>query len=186
MEDSFRCVDNCADRNLLGASTNALPVLPGATIEREVVVTNAGAVGDPAICSLRFSDTLTGPIDPCPDPFCELQVINGAGEIVTDIINGNVGGGAGNLPGTLDLAPGGIAGETAQVLENIQALLASHGATMSDVVKCTVMLADIADWPQFNAVYKSYFTAPYPARSAFATTGLALGAAVEVECLARR
>lgn len=48
------------------------------------------------------------------------------------------------------------------------------------------MLADIADWPAFNEVYLSYVNPPYPSRSAFATTGLALGARVEVECVAWR
>ncbi len=61
-----------------------------------------------------------------------------------------------------------------------------HGFTLRDVVKCTVMLADMADWPAFNEIYKSVFSAPYPARSAFGVTGLALGGRVEIECLAVR
>ena len=55
---------------------------------------------------------------------------------------------------------------------------------MSNVVKCTVMLADMADWPAFNTIYQTFFTPPYPARSALGANGLALGARVEVECLA--
>jgi enamine deaminase RidA (YjgF/YER057c/UK114 family) len=55
---------------------------------------------------------------------------------------------------------------------------------MRDVVKCTVMLADIAEWATFNEVYKAYFSPPYPARSALGANGLAIGARVEVECLA--
>jgi 2-iminobutanoate/2-iminopropanoate deaminase len=89
-------------------------------------------------------------------------------------------------PGKEELVPGGIEAEARQTLENIRTTLATHGYTMRDVVKCTVMLADIADWPAFNVVYRSFFTPPYPARSALGANGLALGARVEVECIAAR
>ena len=68
-------------------------------------------------------------------------------------------------------------------MDNIKAVLAANGLTMADIVKCTVMLADMAEWPVFNEVYVSYFGQP-AARSAFGTNGLALGARVEVECIA--
>ena len=55
---------------------------------------------------------------------------------------------------------------------------------MSDVVKCTVFLADIAEWPAFNEVYAEFFRKPFPARSALAASGLARNARVEVECIA--
>ncbi len=55
---------------------------------------------------------------------------------------------------------------------------------MRDVVKCTVMLADISEWAAFNEVYESFFREPFPARSALGANGLALGARVEVECIA--
>jgi reactive intermediate/imine deaminase len=90
----------------------------------------------------------------------------------------------GIVPGSMKLVPGGVAAETQQTLENIRATLEAHGLTMRDVVKCTVMLADIADWAAFNEVYKRHFAAPYPARSALGANGLALGARVEVECIA--
>jgi len=51
-------------------------------------------------------------------------------------------------------------------------------------VKCTVMLADIAKWGEFNDVYKTFFSEPYPARSALGASGLAINAQVEVECIA--
>jgi 2-iminobutanoate/2-iminopropanoate deaminase len=95
-------------------------------------------------------------------------------------------GQVGIKPGTLDLVPGGIKAEARQTLENIRTSLEAHGYAMRDVVKCTVMLADIFEWAAFNEVYKSYFTAPYPARSAFGTSGLAMGARVELECFAVR
>jgi len=87
-------------------------------------------------------------------------------------------------PGTMDLAQGGIAAEARQTMDNIKSLLASQGYTMNDVVKCTIMLADISEWPVFNDVYRTYFEESFPARSAFGTNGLALGARVEVECVA--
>ena len=96
-------------------------------------------------------------------------------------------GQVGNLPGTLTLAPGGIEGEGVQVMENIKAVLARHGSSLDRVVKCTVFLADMREWPAFNAVYRRYFTpGRYPARSALGANGLALGARVEVECIASR
>jgi enamine deaminase RidA (YjgF/YER057c/UK114 family) len=52
------------------------------------------------------------------------------------------------------------------------------------VVKCTVFLADVAEWGEFNTIYTSYFEPPYPARSALGANGLALGARLEVECIA--
>jgi 2-iminobutanoate/2-iminopropanoate deaminase len=91
----------------------------------------------------------------------------------------------GNMPGTLDLAPGGITAQARQVMENIRTTLVAHQLTLDNVVKCTVMLSDMADWPAFNTVYATFFKAGrYPARSAFGASGLALGAKVEVECVA--
>lgn len=95
-----------------------------------------------------------------------------------------VAGQIGTLPGTLDLAPGGIAAESAQALANLQAVLERHGCSLRDVVKVTVFLADIAEWPAFNEAYRRCFDAPFPARSALAASGLALRARVEVECIA--
>jgi len=87
-------------------------------------------------------------------------------------------------PGTLNLVAGGIQAEARQTLENIRLSLESYDLTMKDIVKCTVMLADISDWPMFNEIYESAFSHPYPARSAFGTSGLALNSRVELECMA--
>ena len=92
----------------------------------------------------------------------------------------------GNIPGTRELAPGGIEGETRQAMENIRATLLRLGASMDDVVKCTVFLADIDEWAAMNAVYVSYFPKHRPARSALGVSGLALGARTEIECIAAR
>lgn len=90
----------------------------------------------------------------------------------------------GTLPGTTELAPGGIKGEARQALENVKASLERYGASLEDVVKCTVMIADIAEWPDFNEVYVTYFPGPKPARSAFGANGLAFNGRVELECWA--
>lgn len=90
----------------------------------------------------------------------------------------------GNIPGTLELAPGGIQGETRQTLENIKATLERLGSSMDRVVKCTVFLADIAEWAAMNEVYVEYFPENPPARSALGSSGLALGARTEIECIA--
>ena len=90
----------------------------------------------------------------------------------------------GNLPGTMELAPGGMAAEARQALSNMAAALARHGSSLAHVVKCTVFLADMAEWGAFNEVYRTFFPRPRPARSALGASGLALGARVELECIA--
>ena len=90
----------------------------------------------------------------------------------------------GNIPGTRQLAEGGIAGETRQALENIKSSLEKYRSSMSDVVKCTVFLADISEWGAMNEVYVTYFPVNPPARSALGASGLALNSRVEIECIA--
>lgn len=90
----------------------------------------------------------------------------------------------GNVPGTMQLAEGGIQGETRQALENIKASLEKYGSSMGEVVKCTVFLADIAEWGAMNEVYMEYFHTDPPARSALGSSGLALNSRVEIECMA--
>lgn len=108
-------------------------------------------------------------------PFSEAVRVNN-----TLYLSGQVG----NVPGQMKLVEGGIEEETRQTLENIKSTLQRYGANMDDVVKCTVFLADIAEWPRMNEVYKTYFNSHYPARSAVAGSGLALRARVEIECIA--
>lgn len=85
---------------------------------------------------------------------------------------------------TGQLVPGGIGPETRQALNNIAAALTRHGSSMDRVVKCTAMLADITEWAAMNQVYLTFFRSHRPARSAFGATGLALGARLELECMA--
>jgi len=118
------------------------------------------AAGDPALQGMPFSEAV--------------QV----GNLL--IVSGQIG----NVPNRLELVPGGIGPESRQVLENIRAILERHGATLQDVVKCTIFLADIGEWSAFNAAYKEVFAPPYPARSALGSSGLVLGARTEVECMA--
>ena len=82
------------------------------------------------------------------------------------------------------LVPGGIKAEAEQMMLNIKAALARRGLAMKHVVKCTVFLADIAEWGAFNEVYKKHFSEPYPARTAFGASGLVVNARVEMECIA--
>ncbi|MDX1515292.1 MAG: RidA family protein [Woeseiaceae bacterium] len=94
-----------------------------------------------------------------------------------------VSGAIGVVPGTMSLAEGGIQGETRQTLDNIKATLETFDSSMDRVVKCTVFLADMAEWGAMNEVYRTYFPNP-PARSALGASGLALDARVEIECIA--
>ena len=75
--------------------------------------------------------------------------------------------------------------ESRQTMEHLKAALERRGCTFDDVVKCTVFLVDMAEWPAFNEVYASYFHGHFPARSALGVSALARGARVEVECIAR-
>jgi 2-iminobutanoate/2-iminopropanoate deaminase len=78
----------------------------------------------------------------------------------------------------------GITPETRATMERIRSLLEANGATMDDVVKCTVFLADFAEWGAMNDVYAPYFEKHRPARSAVAVSGMAGDARVEIECMA--
>ena len=95
-------------------------------------------------------------------------------------LSGNIG----INPETGKLAPGGIKAETRQTLENIKAVLEANGSSLDQAIKITVMLADIKEWETMNEVYKQFFLDKRPARSAFGTSGLALNARLEIECIA--
>jgi reactive intermediate/imine deaminase len=95
-----------------------------------------------------------------------------------------VSGKIGNEPGQLKLVPGGIQPETRQAMENIKATVERYGSSMDRVVKCTVFLADMSEWGKMNEIYVQFFPTNKPARSALGASGLALGARVEIECIA--
>lgn len=87
-------------------------------------------------------------------------------------------------PATGAFAEGGIKELTRQSLTNIKNILEAEGLSMSDVVKTTVLMADMNDFADMNEVYAEFFSAPYPARSAFAVKTLPKGGRVEIECIA--
>lgn len=128
---------------------------------------------EPASPTVEFLDTAS--VFPEGLPFSEMVRV---GDML--FLTGMVG----VTPGTLEVVEGGIEAESRQTMQNIATMLEANGYAMSDVVKCTVMLEDISEWSTFNAVYQTFFEAPYPARSAFGADGLAVGARVEVECFA--
>jgi len=115
---------------------------------------------------------------PSPSPMTVFSPAIRTGNLI--FLSGQIG----LKPGTLEIVPGGIMAETEQTLKGIRSLLNDIGLAMEDVVKCTVMLADIKDYPKMNEVYRNYFPSDPPARSALAASGLALGARVEIECIA--
>lgn len=126
-----------------------------------------------AACA-RTSEVEFRPLPNAPGPFSDAVRV---GDIL--YLSGAIG-----TDSTGRVVAGGIGPETRQTLENIKATLARNNLTMANVFKCTVMLVDIKEWPAMNEVYRTYFPGPKPARSAFAGTGLALNARVEIECLA--
>ena len=89
-------------------------------------------------------------------------------------------------PATGELAEGGIKEQTRQALANARHILEEGGTDLSHVVKTTVFLADMADFAAMNEVYSTFFSEPYPARSAIAVKALPKGAPVEIECIAFR
>ena len=83
------------------------------------------------------------------------------------------------------IVAGGVAEQTEQVLRNVAACMAAAGCSLDDVVKTTVFLDDLADFPAFNEIYARHFTRPFPARTTV-QAGLAPGVLVEIEAVARR
>lgn len=130
--------------------------------------TNAGAVAAPEFGTSELTAGLGL-------PFSEFAR---AGDLI--FLSGMIG----MKPGALEIVSGGFDAESHQALANIDLMLRAAGADRTDVLKCTVMLEDMGQWPRFNAIYGEFFGDHKPARSAFGADGLALGAAVEIECIA--
>ncbi|MDX1467791.1 MAG: RidA family protein [Acidimicrobiia bacterium] len=95
-----------------------------------------------------------------------------------------VSGSLGTLPGSMDLAPGGIGPETAQTLQNIETILNACGAGVDDIVKVNVYLTDMSGFSDMNTAYLAYFGESPPARITVGVAELALGASVEIDCIA--
>ena len=90
----------------------------------------------------------------------------------------------GRAPGGVTLVEGGVGAETRAIFDNYKATLARLGADLSDIVKCTVFLDDMTKFAEMNAAYAEVFPEEKPARSTFGVDGIALGASLEIECLA--
>jgi 2-iminobutanoate/2-iminopropanoate deaminase len=146
-----------------------LPARPAAAFVALVALALAGCAAAPPAEPVHY------PASPATLPFSE-AVRDG------DLLF--VSGQLGVVPGKLELVPGGTRAEAAQAMENIRAILERHGSSMGQVVKCSVFLADMKEWGDFNEVYRKAFPGRLPARSALGASGLALGARVEVECIA--
>jgi 2-iminobutanoate/2-iminopropanoate deaminase len=91
----------------------------------------------------------------------------------------------GLIPETGEFAGPDIETEASQVFENLGAILEEAGVSFADVVKTTVYLENMAEFPTVNAIYAEHFTEPYPARSTVAVAGLPKGARVEIDIVAR-
>ncbi len=87
-------------------------------------------------------------------------------------------------PQTGEIVAGGIEAQTAQSLENLKAILAETGATLNDVVKTGVFLADMSDFVAMNTVYAKYFISEAPARACVQVAKLPKDALVEIELIA--
>lgn len=113
-----------------------------------------------------------------------------APEAIGPYVHGRVLNGTAYLSGQLGIDPTtgqlkeGVEAQTIQAFTNIKEVLSSHGASLDDVIKVTVMLADINDFASINEIYKTQFKEPYPARSMFAVKDLPRGAKLEVEVIA--
>ncbi|XP_004431254.1 PREDICTED: ribonuclease UK114 [Ceratotherium simum simum] len=95
-----------------------------------------------------------------------------------------VSGQIGLDPSSGQLVPGGVAEEAKQALTNIGEILKAAGCDFSNVVKTTVLLADINDFNTVNEIYKQYFKSSFPARAAYQVAALPKGGRVEIEAVA--
>jgi 2-iminobutanoate/2-iminopropanoate deaminase len=127
------------------------------------------------VSEIKRSEPVFHPFSAIPGlPFSEVVEV---GELM--FLSGQIGSGADGK-----LVAGGIAAETQQCLANIRSVLERHGSALDRIVKVTVMMADMNEWAVMNAQYVKHFGKNLPARSAFGCSGLAMGARVEIECIA--
>ena len=110
-------------------------------------------------------------------PFSDIVETNGGLIFISGLVGTDESG---------ELVSGGLEAETHAIFRQMKTYLAHLNLDLADVVKCLVMIDDIAQWGDFNGIYTQYFSPPYPARSAMGADGLALGASLELECIAAR
>ena len=117
------------------------------------------------------TDKIAKPIGPFSPAIVDNGRVYSSGQVAQD-------------PKTGKLIDGGVAAQTAQAIDNIEAVLSAAGKSLRDVVKVNVYLTDMANFAEMNRVYAECFTAPYPARTTVAVAALPLGAVVEIEVVA--
>jgi 2-iminobutanoate/2-iminopropanoate deaminase len=110
-------------------------------------------------------------IGPYSQAICTDSMVYTAGQIALD-------------PATMELVAGGVEEQTRQVLTNLRNVLETAGSSLDHVVKTTVFLQDMADFPKMNAIYAEYFSENPPARSTIAVAALPKGGLVEIEAVA--
>ena len=165
-----------AGLTLVALASACAPGEPREAGPRDASETPLARSGDNAVAGGRQRIEFLAP-DSSPYPFS--PAVRAGGFI---FVSGQIG--ARNENGRMVLVPGGVEAETRQTMNNIKLILEQNGSSLDRVVKCTVMIADMADWPRINPIYAEYFPGPKPARSALGANGLALGAKVEIECMA--
>jgi len=89
-------------------------------------------------------------------------------------------------PASMEVVPGGIENQIRRVFDNLAAVCAAAGGSLDDIVKLTVFLTDMGDFPQVNTIMGQYFTAPYPARAAVQVAALPKGVNVEMDAILAR
>lgn len=176
----------CVAALALSAACSVAPA-PGEDAQESEAAPPADAArqaSDAATASRVAGDTPTPIEHIVPEGVARLPVFTPAVR-VGDLVF--LSGAIGTPPtGELRVVEGGVGPETRATMDNIRRILEAAGLGFEDLVKCTVFLADIADYAAMNEVYVTYFEGMEPpARSAMAGSGLALGARVEIECIAR-
>jgi 2-iminobutanoate/2-iminopropanoate deaminase len=116
------------------------------------------------------------------DPALPADLPFSSAVVVGDVIF--LAGEIGRKPGGTTVVEGGVGAETRQIFDNYTATLARVGASLDDIVKCTVFLDDMSQFSEMNAAYVEFFPGDKPARSTFGVDGLAYGASLEIECVA--
>lgn len=163
---------NVKDTQLFRRLCPAIPLTASATMRLFTIVCTVAAL---AACQPEQETVVEYfKADPAsPLPFSDAVRV---GDLL--FVSGQIGTVSG-----MTLIEGGIQAETRQTMDNIRAVLERNGSSMDRVVKCLVMLDDVGEWGAMNEVYVTYFDR-LPARSAMGADGLALGARVEIECIA--
>ena len=133
-------------------------------------------------CETPEADTSEAPVVVAPESAVLGELPFSPGVRAGDFLF--LSGAIGNTPGTMELVGDDVGEQTTRAMENLRAVLRAGGVGLDDVVKCTVFLTDMADYDAMNEAYAAVWPGSPPARSTVAGSGLALGARVEIECIA--